>query len=270
MLADYHVHTEFSDDSTEKMEVIIKKAIALGFEEICFTDHVDYGVKTDHDEEQKIGKFLNVDYPNYFRKISELKRKYKNQLTIKQGLEFGIQTHTIGKYQKLFNAYNLDFVILSCHQVKDNEFWTYDFQKGKSPDTYNTEYYSEIYKCITQYKDYSVLGHLDVIQRYNDVPYPFEKSKEIITKILKMVIKDHKGIEVNTSSFRYGLKGLMPARDILELYYQLGGKIITIGSDCHKAKDLGEDFLKTKMKLKKIGFTHFCTFDKMKPIYHKF
>ena len=122
---------------------------------------------------------------------------------------------------------------------------------------------------MNQYRDYSILGHLDHIQRYNETIHPFEKSWEIITKILKKVIEDNKGIEVNTSSFRYGLKELTPERNILKLYYELGGKIITIGSDAHKTEDVGTYIPYIQEELKKIGFTHICTFEKMKPVFHK-
>ena len=221
---------------------------------------------------KKIGRIdLNVDYPNYFKEIEELREKYKDKITIRQGLEFGMQVHTIKDFQKLFDKYKekFDFVILSCHQVNDKEFWTNEFQKGKSIDEYNAEYYEEIYRVMSRYSDYSILGHLDHIQRYNETIYPFEKSREIIVKILKKVIEDNKGIEVNTSSFRYGLKELTPERDILKLYHELGGKIITIGSDAHKAENVGEHIPYIQEELKKIGFIDICTFDKMKPIFHK-
>ena len=220
-------------------------------------------------EKEKYKNLLNVDYPEYFREIGELREKSKDKITIRQGLEFGMQTHTIADFQKIFDKYDLDFVILSCHQVNNEEFWNKVFQKGKTPDEYNYKYYEEIYKVIQKYSDYSILGHLDHIQRYNETIYPFEKSREIITEILKKVIKDGKGIEVNTSSFRYGLKDLTPERNILKLYYELGGKIITIGSDAHKAENVGDHIPYIQSELKKIGFTHICTFDKMKPIFHE-
>lgn len=284
MLADYHIHCKYSDDSEEDLEKIIETAINKGIDEICFTDHVDYGIKPDKDVFEKmdenakkdwikkIGRIdLNVDYLNYFKEIEELREKYKDKITIRQGLEFGMQVHTIKDFQKLFDKYKekFDFVILSCHQVNDKEFWTNEFQKGKSVDEYNAEYYEEIYRVMNRYSDYSILGHLDHIQRYNETIYPFEKSREIIVKILKKVIEDNKGIEVNTSSFRYGLKELTPERDILKLYHELGGKIITIGSDAHKAENVGERIPYIQEELKKIGFTDICTFDKMKPIFHK-
>ena len=277
MLADYHIHCRYSDDSEEEPEKIIESAVSKNFDEICFTDHVDYGIKIDHDvynkmndsEKEKYKNLLNVDYPEYLREISELREKYKDKITIRQGLEFGMQTHTIADFQKIFDKYDLDFVILSCHQVNDEEFWNKVFQQGKTPDEYNYKYYEEIYKVIQKYSDYSILGHLDHIQRYNETIYPFEKSREIITEILKKVIEDGKGIEVNTSSFRYGLKDLTPERNILKLYYELGGKIITIGSDAHKAENVGDHIPYIQSELKKIGFTHICTFDKMKPIFHE-
>jgi len=276
MLADYHVHTEFSDDCKEEMETVVRQAIALGIKELCFTDHVDYGIKVDQDEYQKmsesekikVGTNLNVNYPVYFQKIRSLRAKYQTEITIRQGLEFGIQTHTIDRYEKLFSAYPLDFVILSCHQVGDREFWNGDFQKGKTPKEYNECYYEEIYSCIKRYKNYSVLGHLDMIQRYNDEVYPFEASKELITDILRLVICDGKGIEVNTSSFRYGLKDLTPCTEILKLYLELGGQILTIGSDCHKAAEAGDRILHVRDVLKEIGYTQFCTFENMVPVFH--
>jgi len=278
MFCDYHVHTHFSDDSEYIMENVIKDAIAMHMDEICFTDHVDYGIKVDQETltKKQIIKLsqghefapLNVHYPQYFKEIKRLRKKY-SQITIKQGMEFGIQTHTIPLFQKLFNQYDFDFIILSCHQVDDKEFWTQDFQKEKTQQEYNLRYYQEILNVITQYKDYSVLGHLDLIARYDQAGhYPFQNIKSIITEILKIVIQDGKGIEINTSSYRYNLKDLTPSRDILKLYKELGGKIITIGSDTHQKEHLGVYIKETRKELKSLGFEYYCTFKNMKPLFH--
>lgn len=275
MIADYHMHTYYSDDSQYKMEEAVKKAIELGLNEICFTDHVDYGIKLEHEdymrlnEEERKNWVANVDYKHYFEEIHQLQVKYKDRITIKQGMEFGIQTHTIPAFQTLFDRYDFDFIILSCHQVEDKEFWTQDFQKGRSQQVYNERYYEEILNVIKVYKDYSVLGHLDLLKRYDlKGEYPFEKTKEIITEILKIVIADKKGIEINTSSFYYGLNDLMPSKNILKLYHDLGGTILTIGSDSHKEEQVGAHIEEIHEELKKIGFKQICTFDKMKPIFH--
>ena len=135
MLYDYHLHSEFSDDSRAPMEAQIERGIALGLAEMCFTDHVDYGIKKDW-------TLTNVHYPEYFSKLYRMKRTYGDKIAIKNGLEFGIQTHTIPQYEKLLQDYGdqLDFVLCSIHQVEDKEFWTGDFMKGRTQDEYNARY----------------------------------------------------------------------------------------------------------------------------------
>ena len=105
------------------------------------------------------------------------------------------------------------------------EFWTQDFQKGKTQKEYNLAYYEEIYQVMNKYKNYSVLGHLDAIKRDDlEGVYPYKETKDILEKILKLAIKDGKGIEINTSNERYGLSDFTSCKDILLLYKQLGGR----------------------------------------------
>lgn len=274
-MVDYHIHTDYSDDCEYKMEEVVKDAISLGAKEICFTDHTDYGVKTDWDSgEEVVYKAgmarLNVDYPRYVEEIRHLQEKYAGQIVLKMGMEFGVQRHTIDKYEKLFAKYPFDFVILSLHQAEDLEIWCKEFQNGKSWQEYNEGYYREMLVLVQNYKNYSVLGHIDFITRYDDNGiYPFEKVKPIIEEILKTVIADGKGIEVNTSCYRYGLNDLTPSAEILRLYQKLGGKIITIGSDSHKKEHLCNYIEETKKKLKEMGFTIYCTYEKMQPVFHE-
>lgn len=274
MFADYHVHTAFSDDSIYPMEQVVQDAISKKIDEICFTEHVDYGIKVDWDSGKEIvyrngEPWANCNYPLYMKTIKQMKKRYGNKITIKTGLEFGMQMHTIKLYEKLFSQYDLDFVLLSIHQVNDLEFWNQDYQRGKTQKEYNEGYYDEMLRLVKSYKNYSVLAHMDLITRYdNDGVYSFEKIKNKITEILKIVISDGKGIELNTSSKRYGLSDSTPCRDILTLYYNLGGNIITIGSDSHKPEQLGAYIQEGKELLRSIGFTQYCTFEKMKPIFH--
>lgn len=135
MFLDYHVHTDYSDDSVYLMEDVIKDAITMNMQEIAITDHVDYGIKKDWSEgdiEYRNGEpIANVDYPKYFKELEYLINKY-DQIKIRKGMEFGIQMHTIPQFENLFNKYDFDFIILSIHQVEDKEFWTGDFQRGRT------------------------------------------------------------------------------------------------------------------------------------------
>lgn len=281
MFADYHIHTEFSDDSDYPMEEAVKDAVRMGLEEICFTDHVDYGIKRDSDDPRGIlcrnggpggpgqTELKNVDYPEYYAQIKKLQDQYRGQITLKMGLEFGMEISTVPEYEALYQKYPFDFIILSVHQINGKEFWTQEFQKGYTQKQYNDRYYEEILALVRRYHDYSVLGHLDLISRYDLAGhYPFEKIRPVITEILKTVIADGKGIEVNTSSHRYRLRDLTPSRDILKLYKKLGGEILTIGSDCHRKEHLGAYIKEVKQELRDMGYTRFCTFDRMMPVFH--
>lgn len=278
MFADYHVHTAYSDDSQYPMEQVVCDAIDMGMNEICFTDHVDYGIKRDWDDPRGIlsrkggsGEpeempLANVDHPRYAAEITALRQRYGGDISIKMGAEFGIQQHTVSQYQQLTERYPYDFVILSVHQINDQELWTQDYQRGKTQKAYNLGYYEELLALTEQNPDYSVLGHLDLIRRYDRAgEFPFEERKAILAEILQNVIRNGKGIEVNTSCFRYGLPDLMPSCQILALYRSLGGEILTIGSDSHKKAHLGAHILETMTQLKNMGFRYHCSYTHMQP-----
>jgi len=65
MFADYHVHSHFSEDTDFPMELEIQKAIKLGMDELCFTEHSDYDVPT----------VVNCDYDAYFEEMEKMKDK---------------------------------------------------------------------------------------------------------------------------------------------------------------------------------------------------
>lgn len=275
MLADYHVHTEYSDDSSYPMERVVKDAIAQGIGELCFTDHVDYGIKEDRLPGRTIRyrengePYSNADYPRYVEQIGQLREEYGREIALKLGLEFGMQIHTIPQYEALFARYPFDFILLSIHQIEDKEFWTQDYQRGKSQQEYNEGYYREMLALVKGFRNYSVLGHMDLMVRYDEQGlYPFEKVRDMVEEILKTVIRSGKGIEFNTSYHRYGLKDTTPSVEIWKLYRQLGGEILTIGSDSHKPEHLGAYIREGREFLKGLGFRYFCTYDKMEPTFH--
>lgn len=263
MFADYHVHTDFSDDSNYLMEDCLNHAVKLGVEEICFTEHTDFGVKG-HE-----GQKPNCPTEKYLEEFNRCKKIFDGKIKMKFGMEFGMQVSTVEEFQKLFNDYQFDFIILSCHQVDNQEFWTYEFQETHTQEEYYQRYYQEILDVMKVYDDWSVLGHLDMVKRYDKWgEYPFEKVRDIIAEILKLTIDKGKGIEINTSCYRYKLPDLTPSHEILKLYKDLGGEILTIGSDSHAESHLAIKIMETQTELSRLGFKHIYTFDKMKPTAH--
>ena len=278
MLADYHVHCMFSDDSWYPPEQVCEDAWKNNLDEICFTDHVDYGIKPDWND--ALGakvmtgqRVLNVDYDAYFPYIAELRRKWAGRLAVKTGLEFGVQMHTIPQFNTLWNRWSdqLDFVLLSIHQVGDLEFWTGEFQEGRSQEEYNRAYYQELYDVAISFEHWSVLAHVDLIKRYDPAGIlNFPANRDLVAATLEHTIAQGKGIELNTSSVRYGLEDSQPAQQILELYRDLGGTILTLGSDSHAPEHLGAYLRHFQHYLASLGFEGFCTYDKMGPTFHPF
>ena len=259
------------------MKTQVGRAIELGLNELCFTDHVDYGVMTDWDEgEPKVWNGLtyrNVDYPRYFDRLRELRRSYSGRIVIRQGLEFGVQRHTAARFDALYERWRdeLDFILLSVHQIDDLEFYPPEFMKGKAQDEYNARYFEELLHVARAFDRYCVLAHLDVMRRYDPAgEYPFAKVRDVVAEILRTAIQKGKGIELNTASWRYRLQDTQPCRDILRLYRDLGGEIVTIGSDAHRPERLAGHWDEGRQILRdELGFRYFCTFEHMEPRFHK-
>ena len=264
--ADSHVHSNFSGDSVERLENIAERAIELGMDEITITDHLDL----DYADGIKIFE-LNV--PKYIETLKNLKETYKDKIKIRIGVELGLQPQLVRKYDEIFNCEDIDFIIGSFHCIKGMNVAGRKFFEKYSKDEAHRMYFEEILETIKLFPRISVCGHLDFINRYgkafhNDYKeINFELHKEIIDQIFIKLIKKNIGIELNTSGLRYGLKDFHPCIRNLERYKELGGRIITMGSDAHKASDIMKDFDKAREELKEVGFEKFCTFEKRKAIY---
>lgn len=260
MLANYHMHTAYSCDCNFEMEEVVKTAISCNLNEICFTDHLDCLINSEP----------YFDFDGYVKDYLTLKEKYADKITLKLGMEFGMQKEKIPYFENIFRQIDFDFILMSCHLIDNKWLHNQEFQYGKSQDEYNKLYYEEILYLADNYKNYSVIGHLDVIRRYDkNGEYEFEKIKPLLKQIFDIIISDGKGIEINTSSYRYKLKDLMPARDALRLYYNMGGRIITIGSDSHCSEHVSYKLDEVKEELYNIGFREYCTFAEMQPNFHK-
>ena len=110
-----------------------------------------------------------------------------------------------------------------------------------------------------------------VIKNYGNVMtrIDYNEFKEMLDEILLNLIKDDKGIEINTSGIRYGLGTCHPNIGIVKRYKELGGKIITVGSDAHKESDLGSSFDVATSMLEEAGFDEVTVFHGRNPEFIK-
>lgn len=259
---DYHMHSAFSADCSVATENMVIAAINKGLTEICFTEHIDY----EYPDKDFIFEF---DLDKYGQIITSLQQKYEGKIRIKKGIELGLQPHLLHRYEQLMNQEDFDFAICSMHTIDKKDLHSGALFKDRTIDEAYEVYYEELLYCVQNFKQFSVLGHLDLVKRYTIDRQSKLDFDEIITEIFKEIIPAGKGIELNTSGVRYGLPSGMPSEDILKLYKQCGGEIITVGSDAHHKSDLGFDIRKSLELLDSIGFEYIATFDRQEPRYHK-
>jgi len=124
MYYDYHMHSNFSNDSIASMEDMINKSIELGVREICFTDHMDFDVDTDY------GPIIDLN--NYFNKLELLKNKYKDKIIIKKGLELGLQKQIVNQCSEVVKSNLFDFIICSIHSIDKKDLYFGHFFKDKT------------------------------------------------------------------------------------------------------------------------------------------
>lgn len=263
---DYHLHSSFSSDSETPMENMIKKAIALHLKAICFTEHYDMDWPKNEDN----FTFL-VDTDRYEEKLYELKEKYKDDIELLFGIELGLQSHLGEKLNDYVHRYPFDFIIGSSHLVDGiDPYYPILFEKYKE----EKDAFRRAFACILEnaeaFSDFDVCGHLDYIVRYaphKEEHYHYLDYIDLIDCIFKKYIEKGIGIELNTAGWKYGMSSPNPNLDILKRYRELGGEIITIGSDAHKPEHMAWDFDKVPDFLKEAGFSYFTIFRERKPIF---
>ena len=113
---------------------------------------------------------------------------------------------------------------------------------------------------------------MDFVTRYGGPKYRglnYKENFDRIDAILKKLIEKGKGIEINTSGFRYKEDRFYPCADIVKRYYELGGEILTIGSDAHVKEYLTMDFKLVYDFLESIDKKYITSFKGMQPIFKK-
>lgn len=259
-LADYHIHTNFSIDSEAPMEEMIKSAINRGMKEIAITDHADFDTKY----------YPVPDYTEYIPYFNNLKEKYKDKIQMQLGVEIGLENKWADRINEFANKFDFDFIIGSSHATTtlDLYFDQKEYFKDKTKKEAYTTYFEEILKNIEACPRFNVYGHIDFISRYgmyDDNSLKYEDYSDLIDACLKSLIEKGKGIEVNTSGFRYGINGTYPSLTILKRYKELGGEIITAGSDSHKPEDTADHIDYAYNLIKEAGFKYVSVFRKQKP-----
>lgn len=262
ILTDTHMHSSFSADSDALMEEMIISAIEKNLKHICFTEHLDL----DFPKKYKLDFTFNID--NYFHTVNKLKNKYSDKIDISYGIEIGMVPYLADRYDEIINKYKFDFVICSSHLVNMSDPYYSEFWEDKSFDEGCIMYFQTIIDNINSFKNFDSYGHLDYIIRYGieKKELEYDNYRQIIDDILMLLINNNKALEINAAGYKYGLMAPNPSTKIIERYFKLGGKLITIGSDAHKPEHVAYDYSTLESELKRIGVKQYVYYKNRKPV----
>ena len=258
---DFHMHSDVSKDGRSAGAEMAARAAHLGLQEICFTDHIDYIP----DPNTADWTFKTADYNAAYDHL------VFDNLKIRKGIEFGLLPDNREGFAKELQRRPFDFVIGSIHFAQDVDVYGADFWDGRDVTETEAAFLEETLSCVRIHDDFDVLGHLTVLGkvRYtpNNRPMAYSDHADLIDEIFRALIQKGKGIEVNTSGLaRCG--AFLPTADYLHRFKELGGQIVTVGSDAHSYHRVGQGCMDACSMVGHI-FGHVCTFADRKPIFHK-
>lgn len=262
---DCHVHSEYSHDGKVSVREICEAAIRLGLSGVAITDHCD--IEFYHERPERENIIASVE------DAKRLQDEFGDALHVRVGVELGEAIWDMSAADEMCGLFEYDVVLGSVHAVRG---WEEPFSRIKAGDVdshiYLSRYFDDVLETVKTC-DFDVLCHLTcplryIIGRFGET-VDLSRYDQQIDDILQELIRNKRALEVNTSGFGTAYDRLLPDTDILERYYAMGGRLITLASDAHTADRPGIGFDAAVQKLKAIGFSHACDFEKRKPILYE-
>ena len=236
-LADYHVHSRISPDASASMQEMAEAASRLGFQEICFTDHVEpirFGTT------EPRGAY---DWDPMIAEFRAARTAVGDRITLRLGAELGDAVWGIRRMESMLaEAPPLDFLIGSIHTLSEK-------MEGRDLYFLTPRDEQEARDCLADY-----LGQVRKLAEWGR-----------FAEIFRLIIPKGIGIELNTNRGNTPL----PDEKWLRLYRSLGGEIVTLGTDAHTPGFVGCAVREGQALLRACGFRRFAAFRQGKPVWHE-
>lgn len=258
---DYHLHCKLSFDTNEEPANIVSAAEKAGLSEICFTDHYDFNDVVLED----YNTFSAQDYQNVLTGL------HSDTVKIRYGVEAGLTHWNQTEIKALTKMHDFDFVIGSVHFVGGYDPYVKEFWEQNDFDAAFEKYFLQVKKCVDLHENFDVLGHLNYIYKSPNIPAKkvvhYSDFADICDEIMKTLVHKGLGMEINTSGVA-AIGDCLPSIDFMKRFRDLGGEIVTVGSDAHNTARVGQH-IDQALQIAKEVFGYVCTFEKRKPIFHK-
>ncbi len=262
---DIHTHTKFSADGRNSIEEMIAAAMQKGLAWYGISEHFNYDYDRLHltIDGQEVPP---IDERAYFTRARELQKQLRGKLHLLVGAEFGYDNanSTLQRYIETEQEYSPDFVVNSVHTCLGMDCYFPHYCVGKSKEyAYNAYLYRVLESLDAPYR-YDIVAHIGYCSRNATYPDPklrYEDYADVLDEILKRIIARGKILEVNSSAKTAG-SPFIPDTDILERYFELGGRMISFASDAHDTTRIADRRDIVVAALKKVGFTHLTIPDK--------
>ena len=260
ILFDNHNHSQFSFDGKKTtVEASARSASSKGLGGIAFTDHCDYYIPTFKTAYESVVP-EQFDIKAQQEEIDRVRAVMCSSegFKILKGIEIGMYDECHDEIRKTLTDNNFDQIIASIHYLEKTDPYYGGFYEGKDWKQAYGIYLETIYREMTWMKDFDIVGHFDYVARYSPYPQdgmPYKDFSDIFDAIFRYLIEEGKALEINTKSCT-GTHGRKTTLDnnVLLRYREMGGEIITLGSDSHLAEHVAEGFDEAAALLKSLGF----------------
>lgn len=266
-MLDYHLHSTCSVDGISTIAQYCRCAAEQKFIEIGFCEHADFDPR-----DRGCGFF---DYTFFRRQIEAQRERYGDSLAIRAAVEVTYQASLEKEIRAFLEGKELDYVVGSVHLVEDEQGWAIVSEEGRCERYFTGRSVHEAYqpylgemRRAVESDLFDLIGHLDLAKRYGVRYYgPFAPSlfAAEVREILKLAVERGVGLEINTSGLRQAPQETYPGLEVLKRYRELGGRILTVGSDAHTVEELGKGIAQALDLAREAGFETITLFEKREP-----
>jgi len=258
MLPDYHIHSTHSCDARDSMAAICKQAIALGLQEIGFSEHLDL-----HPLDDTRGYF---NPQAYWADIEACRAAFGPQLVIRASLELSEPHDHAAELQPLLAAHSWDYLLGSLHWVGDMSVFDPQYFRAAGDEAYGS-YFERLLELV-RHADFDILAHFDIAKRYGfDAFGAFDPrtQEERIRAVLDELARRGRALEVNSGTLRRPVGETSPGEVIVRWFHEQGGRLVCFGSDAHDAEHVGFGQQHVLGMLRRAGFETYASYEQRRP-----